>query len=102
MKYLKVFCDFATTIEALSDAEKGRLFTAMLESQKKKYNIAISQGIEYINAGKDAADATSCLALIKGLEHALTSEKELVAAYKKKCSGIGLKWDKAAKAWTNA
>lgn len=31
MKYLKVFTDFATAIEPLSDAEKGRLFTAMLE-----------------------------------------------------------------------
>lgn len=31
MKYLKVFTDFATSIEPLSDAEKGRLFTAMLE-----------------------------------------------------------------------
>ena len=31
MKYLKVFTDFAQSIEPLSDAEKGRLFTAMLE-----------------------------------------------------------------------
>lgn len=31
MKYLKVFTDFAKTIEPLSDAEKGRLFAAMLE-----------------------------------------------------------------------
>lgn len=31
MKYLKVFTDFASAIEPFSDAEKGRLFTAMLE-----------------------------------------------------------------------
>lgn len=31
MKYLKVFTDFATSIEALSDAEKGRLFVAMMK-----------------------------------------------------------------------
>ena len=31
MKYLKVFTDFAEKIEVLSDAEKGRLFTAMLK-----------------------------------------------------------------------
>lgn len=30
MKYLKVFTDFAKSIEILSDAEKGRLFNAML------------------------------------------------------------------------
>ena len=30
MKYLKVFTDFAKSIEMLSDAEKGRLFYAML------------------------------------------------------------------------
>lgn len=31
MKYLKVFTDFAQSMEALGDAERGRLFTAMLE-----------------------------------------------------------------------
>lgn len=31
MKYLKVFVDFADKIELLGDAERGRLFTAMLE-----------------------------------------------------------------------
>lgn len=31
MKYLKVFTDFAKTIEPLNSAERGRLFTAMLE-----------------------------------------------------------------------
>ena len=31
MKYLKVFTDFAKSIEPLGDAERGRLFTAMLE-----------------------------------------------------------------------
>lgn len=30
MKYLKIFVDFADTMEALDDAERGRLFTAML------------------------------------------------------------------------
>ena len=31
MKYLKVFVDFADKIELLGDAERGRLFTAMME-----------------------------------------------------------------------
>ena len=31
MKYLKVFTDFAEVIEPLSEAERGRLFTAMLQ-----------------------------------------------------------------------
>ena len=31
MKYLKVFVDFVDKIELLGDAERGRLFTAMLE-----------------------------------------------------------------------
>ena len=31
MKYLKVFTDFAEVMEPLSDAERGRLFTAMLQ-----------------------------------------------------------------------
>lgn len=31
MEYLKIFTDFAKTISPLSDAERGRLFTAMLE-----------------------------------------------------------------------
>ena len=31
MKYLKVFTDFANTMELLGDAERGRLFTAMLK-----------------------------------------------------------------------
>lgn len=31
MRYLKVFTDFATSMDPLSDAEKGRLFMAMLK-----------------------------------------------------------------------
>lgn len=31
MKYLKVFTDFADKLELLGDAERGRLFTAMLK-----------------------------------------------------------------------
>ena len=31
MRYLKVFTDFAEVIEPLSEAERGRLFTAMLQ-----------------------------------------------------------------------
>lgn len=31
MKYIKVFIDFADTLAPLGDAERGRLFTAMLE-----------------------------------------------------------------------
>lgn len=73
-----------------------------LEPQMAKYKAVMEQGNELIAAIKDAADATNCLVLIKSYEHALTSEKELLAAYKKKCADIGLKWDKAAKAWVNA
>lgn len=35
MKYLKVYTDFDKAIELLSDAERGRLFTAMLEYAKQ-------------------------------------------------------------------
>ena len=35
MEYLKIFTDFAEAIEPLSDAEKGRLFTAMLEYARR-------------------------------------------------------------------
>ena len=31
MEYLKVFTDFVKVMEPLGDAERGRLFTAMLE-----------------------------------------------------------------------
>ena len=31
MNYIKVFTDFAKSMEILSDAERGRLFMAMLE-----------------------------------------------------------------------
>ena len=31
MKYLKVYTDFAEAMEALSDAERGRLFMSMLQ-----------------------------------------------------------------------
>ena len=34
MKYLKVFVDFEDKIKLLGDAERGRLFTAMLEYAK--------------------------------------------------------------------
>ena len=42
MKYLKVFTDFEEAMEPLSDAEKGRLFVAMLRYARTGETLPLS------------------------------------------------------------
>lgn len=48
MKYLRVFTDFAKTLEPLKDGERGRLFTAMLEYAEQGTAPELSGNERYI------------------------------------------------------
>lgn len=57
MKYLKVFTDFIEQIEPYSDAERGRLFTAMLEYARSSKEPAFKGNERFIwNSIKNSID----------------------------------------------
>lgn len=57
MKYLKVFTDFVDVLEPLSDAERGRLFTAMLKYAESGASPALSGNERFVwQAAKQIID----------------------------------------------
>lgn len=68
-----------------------------LAPQKAQYDAAIKEArkvCEAVNKPEDVNDAASKL---KGIKHALTSEKEATAMLKARLAELGIVWDKAAK-----
>ena len=58
MKYLKVYTDFAEAMEALSDAERGRLFMSMLQYASTGEAGALAADAEQEKALDNAIDIT--------------------------------------------
>ena len=50
----------------------------------------------------DAETATAGLSKVKGISHALTSEKETAVAFNARVKELGLFWDKVLKKYTAA
>ena len=73
--------------------------TAVLGPQQEAYNKIMSEAPAMMEAITDAASANQFADVLNGMEHALTSKKELGAMYKARCKEIGLTWDTKAKAW---
>ncbi len=69
---------------------------------KEKYDAAIATGREIVNGITDAETATAALPLVKGITHALTSEKEIGVMFKTKVKELGLFYDRVLKAYTVA
>ena len=68
-----------------------------LASQKEAYELAMAKGIRLID-GIDAPDkALPVLNDIRAMQHALTSQKELEAAFRVKVKENGWEYDKASK-----
>lgn len=69
------------------------------EADRAAYEAAMAEGAAIIDSIQDAAGANAATVPFKAIEHALTSQKELNAAWKKKMASLGLKFDKVLNAY---
>ena len=76
--------------------------TAELGEGLDKYHKAMTDGLELIDGITDPEQVQTVVDQIKALEHGLTSEKELLATLKKHLGEIGIKYDKASKAYVRS
>ena len=67
---------------------------------KAAYDAAMTEGYQLIATVVDADTATAALHGIKAIKHALTSEKELGAAFNKQVKELDLIWNKEQKQYT--
>ena len=73
--------------------------SASLGPQQEAYNKIMADAPGMMEAITDADSANQFAGILNGMEHALTSKKELGAMYKARCKELGLTWDAKAKAW---
>ena len=75
-----------------------------LAPEKAKYEQAMVEAREFINNVEKPEDVSECVKALKGIDHALTSEKEATALLKSRIAELGITYDKSAKAyiWKNA
>lgn len=90
--------DFLTQLFAEYN-QKSEAEIAAAEAQKTKYNEVMAVGNEIIKNVVDDVTANAAVKAMEGLEHALTSKKELQAAWKAKTKELGLVYDKATKTY---
>ena len=57
---------------------------------------------EFVNNIEKPADVSPAVKAIKGIPHALTSEKEATAMLKERLAELNIVWDKAAKVYKYA
>ena len=74
--------------------------SAALAPQQSKYEAAMEEAKMICEAVKTPEDVPEALKYIKGIEHALTSEKEAKAMLKAKMDELGIVWDKANKVYS--
>ena len=68
--------------------------------QKELYEATMAKGRELISGITDADSMNAAIAGFNGLEHYLTSKKELTELWKKKVSELRLKYDKTTKLYS--
>ena len=71
--------------------------SASLKPQQEAYEQAIAAGIDLIGGIQKPEDALTVLKQIRALPHALTSQKELEAAFKEAVAALGYEYSKEAK-----
>ncbi len=76
--------------------------TEALGEDMEKYHTAMANGLELIDTITDPDQVNNVVEQIKALDHGLTSEKELLATLKKHLGEIGIKYDKASKAYVRS
>ena len=93
--------DFLTRLfaqyNALSAAE-----VAQNAEEQEAYEAAMAEGREIVAGITDADSANAAMSKIKAVNHALTSKKEVNAAFNAKIKGLGLFYDKVLKKYTPA
>lgn len=93
--------DFLTRLfaqyNALSAAE-----VAQNAEEQEAYEAAMAEGREIVAGITDADSANAAMSKIKAVNHALTSKKEVNAAFNAKIKELGLSYDKVLKKYTPA
>ncbi len=93
--------DFLTRLfaqyNALSAAE-----VAQNAEEQEAYEAAMAEGREIVAGITDADSASAAMSKIKAVNHALTSRKEVNAAFNAKIKELGLFYDKVLKKYTPA
>ena len=93
--------DFLTRLfaqyNALSAAE-----VAQNAEEQEAYEAAMAEGLEIVAGITDADSANAAMSKIKAVNHALTSKKEVNAAFNAKIKELGLFYDKVLKKYTPA
>lgn len=93
--------DFLTRLfaqyNALSAAE-----VAQNEKEQEAYEAAMAEGRQIVAGITDADSATAAMSKIKAVKHALTSKKEVNAAFNAKTKELGLFYDNVLKKYTPA
>ena len=73
-----------------------------LNPQRDAYTFAMNDAKKIVEAVQSPGDVADAAQAIKGLKHALTSEKEAKDMLKKRVAELGIVWDKAAKVYKYA
>lgn len=76
--------------------------SAALAPRQSKYEAAMEDAKLICEAVKTPEEVPEALKYIKGIEHALTSEKEAKAMLKARLDELGIVWDKTAKVYRYA
>ena len=76
--------------------------TAALAPKEEAYKKALASGLEIVNALTKPEDVPAILEGIGALEHALSSEKEVKAALKKKMAELKIVYDRESKSYKYA
>ena len=76
--------------------------TEQLNPQRDAYTFAMHDAKKIVEAVQSPGDIADAAQAIKGLKHALTSEKEAKDMLKKRVAELGIVWDKTAKVYKYA
>lgn len=87
---MRLFAEARANIQAEADANAAL---------QKSYRDAMAAGAEIISGVKNAETATEAVKSLKDIHHALTSEKELSAAFRRRTKELELVWDKVSQSY---
>lgn len=93
--------DFLTRLFAQYNALSAAEVAQNVEEQEA-YEAAMAEGQEIVAGITDADSATAAMSKIKAVKHALTSKKEVNAAFNAKIKELGLFYDKVLEKYTPA
>lgn len=93
--------DYLTQLFAEYNAKAAEEASELAEMQEK-YEAAMEEGQQIIDSIENADDANELTQQFKAINHALTSEKELGAAWNRKIKALGLVYNRVQKCYLDA